>query len=559
MSRNHRRLILSMLVCLLVGLSAHAQSTSTIYGTVRDASGAAVANATVLVRNQATGVDRTVTTDDAGIYKAAALPRGTYRVEASAPSMAKQVVTGLQVDVSSNVQQNFNMKVASTTETVEVSGAAPVIETSSITVGTVIDEKTVQEIPLNGRHFVDLGLLIPGSVTPPQNGFLTAPLRGQGSFAFNTAGQREDTVNFMINGVNLNDMVQNQITFQPSINTVDEFKVDNSTYSAEEGRNSGAIVNIATRGGSNTFHGEGFEFLRNDALDARNYFNRGVNGTEVPKAPFKRNNFGASIGGPIIKNKTFFFASYEGLRQRQGLVINATTFSNVERQEIAAAGNPAANQILSLIAPANSGVANFVGSTSAPVNIDQWTGDVQHHFSDADSLHVYYAVQRDRRQEPTLQYGPIPALPGWGDVRTSRRQIATINETHIFSPRLTNEARVGFNRIHIVFSPFQLLDPSTLGIADGVVGPLGIPQIRIQDPGITGDPNHPQLNFAFGGPAGFPQGRGDVTGVLSDTVGWLSGKHSFKFGGEARRFTNNNFVGDAGTLVFNCISCTVLG
>jgi TonB dependent receptor len=353
--------------------------------------------------------------------------------------------------------------------------------------------------------------------------------------------------------------VQNQITFQPSINTVDEFKVDNSTYSAEEGRNSGAIVNIATRGGSNTFHGEGFEFLRNDALDARNYFNRGVNGTEVPKAPFKRNNFGASIGGPIIKNKTFFFASYEGLRQRQGLVINATTFSNVERQEIAAAGNPAANQILSLIAPANSGASSFVGSTTAPVNIDQWTGDVQHHFSDADSLHVYYAVQRDRRQEPTLQYGATPALPGWGDVRTSRRQIATINETHIFSPRLTNEARVGFNRIHIVFSPFQLLDPSTLGIADGVVGPLGIPQIRIQDPGITGDPNHPQLNFAFGGPAGFPQGRGDVTGVLSDTVGWLSGKHSFKFGGEARRFTNNNFVGDAGTLVFNCISCTVLG
>ena len=109
---------------------------------------------------------------------------------------------------------------------------------------------------MNGRHFVDLGLLIPGSVTPPQNGFLTAPLRGQGSFAINTAGNREDTVNFMVNGINLNDMVQNQITFQPSINTVSEFKVDNSTYSAEYGRNSGAIVNIATRSGSNAFHGE---------------------------------------------------------------------------------------------------------------------------------------------------------------------------------------------------------------------------------------------------------------------------------------------------------------
>ena len=138
----------------------------------------------------------------------------------------------------------------------------------------MINQRTVQEIPLNGRHFVDLGLLIPGSVTPPQNGFLTAPLRGQGSFAFNTAGNREDTVNFMINGVNLNDMVQNQITFQPSINTVQEFKVDNSTFSAEYGRNSGAIVNIATRSGTNDYHGELFEFLRNDVLDARNFFER---------------------------------------------------------------------------------------------------------------------------------------------------------------------------------------------------------------------------------------------------------------------------------------------
>jgi hypothetical protein len=135
---------------------------------------------------------------------------------------------------------------------------------------------------------VDLGTLIPGSVTPPQAGFLTAPLRGQGSFAFNTAGNREDTVNFMINGINLNDQVQNQITFQPSINTVSEFKVDNSTFGAEYGRSSGAIVNIATRSGTNELHGEGFEFFRNDALDSRNYFNT----PPAEKSPFDRNQFG---------------------------------------------------------------------------------------------------------------------------------------------------------------------------------------------------------------------------------------------------------------------------
>src|SRR5213078_227893 len=158
---------------------------------------------------------------------------------------------------------------------------------TTMTVGQSIDQRTVQEIPLNGRHFVDLGLLIPGSVTPPQNGFLTAPLRGQGSFAFNTAGNREDTVNYMINGINLSDMVQNQITFQPTINTVQEFKVDNSTYGAEYGRNSGAIVNIATRSGTNQWHGEAYEFLRNADLDAKDFFIAHT----APNPPFKRNQF----------------------------------------------------------------------------------------------------------------------------------------------------------------------------------------------------------------------------------------------------------------------------
>ena len=155
---------------------------------------------------------------------------------------------------------------------VQITSDAALIESATTSVGTVINQRTVQEIPLNGRHFVDLGLLIPGSVTPPQTDF-TAPLRGQGSFAINTAGQREDTVNFMINGVNLNDQVQNQITFQPSINTVQEFRVDNSTFSAEYGRSSGAIANIATRSGANDTTGNSSEFLRNDALDARNFFN----------------------------------------------------------------------------------------------------------------------------------------------------------------------------------------------------------------------------------------------------------------------------------------------
>ena len=144
-------------------------------------------------------------------------------------------------------------------------GVSPLIETTTVSVGQVMAERTVQEIPLNGRHFVDLGPLMPGGVTPPQNAVLSAPLRGQGSFSFFSAGNRETSVNFMINGINLNDLSNSQVTFQPSINTVSEFKVDNSTFSAEYGRNSGAIVNVATRSGANRMHGEAFDFYRDDA------------------------------------------------------------------------------------------------------------------------------------------------------------------------------------------------------------------------------------------------------------------------------------------------------
>src|SRR6185436_11503441 len=328
-------IFLMLVAALLATSTALGQSTATVQGTVTDSKGAVLPNATVVVRNKNTATERTTQTDSDGNYQVAALPVGLYSIEVRVQGFKTQVADQVTLEVAKTVIQNFQMDVGAISEQVLVSSDVPVIETATTSVGTVINQRTVQEIPLNGRHFVDLGLLLPGSVTPPQNGFLTAPLRGQGSFGLNTAGGREDTVNFMINGINLNDMVQNQITFQPSINTVQEFKADNSTFSAEYGRNSGAIVNIATRSGSNDFHGEFFEFLRNDALDARNFFNFCPPGQSVCKnqgrPPFKRNQFGANIGGPIYlphfgeggsplgyngKNKTFFFFSYEGTRQR---------------------------------------------------------------------------------------------------------------------------------------------------------------------------------------------------------------------------------------------------
>jgi hypothetical protein len=530
---------LAIVSCVLFSLSLVAQSTSSLQGTVTDPTGAVVPGAQVHVRNMDTGLERSVVTDSAGKYLVASVPPGRYTVDVQAQGMQKQVFTGVVLAVNRTTPLDVQVNVSQASTVVEVTGQTPVIESTTMTVGQVISPEVVQEVPLNGRHFVDLGLLIPGSVTPPQAGFLTAPLRGQGSFAFNTAGNREDTVNFMINGINLNDMVQNQITFQPGINTVSEFKVDNSSYSAEYGRNSGAITNIATRSGTNEFHGEVYDYLRNNYFDARNFFNP----VGKQQSPFKRNQFGGDIGGPIFKNKTFFFFSYEGLRQRQGITINSGVPTDAQR---ATATNATVQQLLALVPHANDATGTkFVGSATAPVNIDQWTGDISHNLSDRDRLHGYYAFQRDKRQEPTLQGNTIP---GFGDTRASHRQLFTLVETHVISSHATNEARLGFNRISINFSPNLLVNPLDFGINDGNTTAVGLPQISITD-----------INLNFGGPQLFPQGRNDTTGVFSDTVSVLRGNHSIKFGGEVRRFANVNFNGDAGLFTFGTLSSFLLG
>jgi hypothetical protein len=530
--------LLAAAFCLGLCATAAAQSTVTLQGTVTDPQGAVVNGAKVTVRSRETGAERSAQTDEAGSYQFASLQPGTYGIEVQAQGFQTHVVSSVSLEVARTVVQNFQLTVGSLSQTVTVVSDTPVIETATTSVGTVINQRTVQEIPLNGRHFVDLGLLIPGSVAPPQNGFLTAPLRGQGSFAFNTAGNREDTVNFQINGINLNDMAQNQITFQPSINTVSEFKADNSTFSAEYGRNSGAVVNIATRSGANEWHGELFEFLRNDALDARNLFNS----TLPHPPPFKRNQFGGNLGGPVRKDKAFFFFSYEGTRQRQGLSFNTVVLDAAQRAGVTDA---ISRRLLDFIPLANSGTNRFIGSGTAPVNIDQWTGDVSYNLRDDDRLHAYYAFQRDLRGEPNLQNNSVP---GFGDTRQSRRQIFTLNETHTFGATLVNEARFGFNRIHITFTPNALLNPTEFGIGVGVNQEIGIPQITVGGTGIN-----------IGGPSNFPQGRSDTTFVTSDTLSYLRGNHSFKFGGEFRRFYNNNFTLDPGTFAFGSVAAFQTG
>ena len=267
------QLFLLVLLFFGWGKTSFAQSTAVLGGTVTDPTAAVVPNARVVATNQATGVESVTQTDGAGAYLFAVLPIGIYRLAVSGTNFQTSVVSDLKLQVASTVTHDVQLKLGQATETVEITADAAIIDSTTNSIGQVINDKTVQEIPLNGRHFTDLSLLTPGTMTPPANGFLSAPLRGQGSFGINTAGQREDTTNWLVNGINLNDNVQNQLTFQPPIDTLAEYKIDNSSFPAEYGRNAGAIVNLATRSGTNDYHGELFEFFRNNDLDARNFFN----------------------------------------------------------------------------------------------------------------------------------------------------------------------------------------------------------------------------------------------------------------------------------------------
>lgn len=534
----------------------HFQSTAVLQGRVIDQNGAVVPRARISAHSTATGLRRAGEADSEGNYQIAALPVGKYRVEVNAVGFRTEIIEHLSLEVARIVVQDFRLEVGDITQTINVTPEALLIEVTTVSVGQVIDQRSVQELPLNGRHFIDLGLLVPGSVTPPQNGNLSPPARGQGSFALNTAGNREDTINYQINGINLNDQINNIITFLPPLSSIQEFKVDNSTFSAEYGRNSGAIVNIATRRGANDIHGELFEYFRNDALDARNFFNF----TSNQPPPFKRNQFGGSLGGPIVlprfgeggsplsyngKNRTFFFFSYEGLRQAQGVDVNSLVLSDTQRASVT---DPVINKLIGLIPRANftdsSGASRFVGSAAAAVVVDQWAVDISHKFNDSDQVNGYYAVQLDDRNEPTALGNTIP---GFGDIRRGVRQIFTLNYTHIFTRNTVNEARFGFNRISFTALAAAPFNPGEFGIRNGINRVGALPQIN-----VAGGLN-------FGGPTLLPSGRGDTSFVFSNTLSQFHGRHSIKFGGEFRRFYNNGLMLDSGTFQFPSVAAFAAG
>ena len=511
----------SGLLLTIVIVAVWADSYATLTGRVIDPSGRAVPSAQILVHNLATLLDYAVTTNNEGIYEIPALAVGAYRVQVRARGFRLYTAEALTMDVARTVVLDVHLEVGDISDEVIVKSQPPLIDTATISVGHVIDGRTVQEIPLNGRYFLDLAALVPGSVTASQTGFSTVPFRGLGALAINTAGNREDAVNYVVNGVTANDPLLNGINFQPSIDTIQEFKIDNSTLSAEYGQNSGAVINVATRSGGSELHGELFEFFRNDAFDARNLFTL----TSSKPPPFKRNQFGGHLEGPIIRGKTFFFLSYEGLRQEQDVDLNSVVLSDAQRMS---PGDAVIANLLQFIPRANSidsaGAPRFIGSAPAPVNGDQWGMDISHILTKSDHLHGYYSAYHTKDLEPGVLGTTIP---GFGSNIIPLHQFVSLNETHTFGQR-TNELSLGVNRLSRATLPNAALNPADLGIRGGIDQPIGLPQISVAGGALN-----------FGGPSVVPSGSGRTVFVAGDTVSCLCGRHSLKMGVEFRQLLNN--------------------
>ena len=516
MQFRHVILILTLLTLPLAAQNA------TLTGAVKDPRDAAMPSVSLTITNNDTGVALSTKSDSAGEYEFPFIKPGSYRLQAEQSGFKTFVQPQITLAVADRTRLDIVMQIGDIASLLTVEASSTGVQTESATLGEVVTNRKIVEIPLNGRFFLDIALLTQGTVAPSTNNrtFLAVP-SGIGISGINASGTREDSTNYLFDGINLSDMAQNQITFQPNIDMIQEFKVQTNAFSADYGRNAGIIISAVSKSGTNGFHGTAYEFVRNEKFDAKNYFDPGGN-----IIPFKRNIYGYSVGGPIIRNRTFFFTSYEG---RQGREVASLKTQVPTAAQIATVTNPVVLKLLPLLPKANDATGSFfVGPASRTRSLNQFTGRFDHNFSERNFFFANFISNRDQRTEPTLQGNN---LPGFGDTRPAKRELLALGYTHVFSPAITNEFRAGLNRVLISFTQNATATPASYGIAS----PSAVlPQFSISGGAV------------FGGISGFPQGRGDTTFQYSDSLSWIKGRHSLKFGAEFRRFRNNNFNGGTG-------------
>jgi len=456
-----------------------------IRGSVTDPSGGLVAGAKVHAKNNDTGLLRDTVTTAEGAYVLAELPAGVYTVTVEASGFA-QVAQNVVVNIGLDTTADFALaKVQQHVESLTVTEEAPVVDTTRDVLSEVVDQRLVSELPLNGRDFGKLVALSPGTTVDPSGVAGT-----QGGFGqFNINGNRDRSNNYTLDGTDNNDPFFNNSALNQTgiggapasllpIDAIQEFNLE-SQFAAEYGRNSGSVVNILTKSGTNHVHGSAFGFLRNSALDARNYFN-----TESHKSVFQNSDFGASLGGPIVKDKTFFFGAYEGQRERVGsdfLLLVPTT------QEIAQARatallyqptiNPGLDAILAFYPQSNTGqIADSVRDTN---NGDNLIVKLDHNFTNAELLTARYAFAQSSQVFPFGSPGGFGAgsrLPQFAQTSPARVQVVSVSLLSTLSASKIHEIRFGYSRYRTSFSSLNAnFDPSTIGLNFGT-GKLGLPE-----------------------------------------------------------------------------------
>jgi len=558
-----------LLTFLLAGGTLRAQEvTGSIRGEVLDPSGAGVPSAEVMATQVDTGLVRTAATDRHGAYLLVLLPVGHYRLQATARGFQKFVQEGITLSINESAHVPIRLKVGSSTQFVQVRANAPLIETSDTTLGETVGEREILDLPLNGRNFSQLGLLQPG-VVPISPGLAEAGGSLRDGQPYSVNGQRPESNNFLIDGASNFNSVDGGFVLKPPIDAIAEFKILTHTANAEFGGAAGSTTNLVTRSGSNDLHGAAWEFLRNDQLDAANFFE---NADRFQKSEYRQNQFGGTLGGPLHKDKTFFFGYYEGFRNRQGETLNDVRVpSALERQGDFSQDGPLLNLFapggptplpgskVPFIDPTAQKVLDFYPSPNATDNSgvldlynasqilrdseDQWGLRVDHYLSSRDTLNFRYSFLNGTRFDPLSTSGA--GVPGFPVGENHRTQSFDAQLTHTFSPSVVNIARFAFLRNKFLFNEhLNNTSPASLGFQYqptlGVAA--GPPFIQFGGGGYA----------SIGDPITGPRNTYENAIALAESLTWIRGRHELKFGADYRRDQINvvNGIASNGFFVF---------
>jgi hypothetical protein len=530
-------LVIAWLAAFLLATAAFGQmNTADITGNVTDASGAIIGGATVTALQLATQAKQTAVTNGAGQYSLPQLPLGEYTITAEAQGFKLASQQHVILHINDHIQQDFSLQVGSATETVDVEAGPEQLETQSVSIKDVVENNEVVDLPLKNRQFLQLTLLSEGVVNPP-GGTRGDSLQQTGSL-INVLGQRAGHDLFLVDGTNITDEYYNNVVLNPSPDATQEFIINKTNYEAEFGGKSGAVINVVTKSGTNNYHGSAYEFLRNDAVDAENYF--ALKNEPVPA--YKENQFGGALGGPIVKDRTFFFVNYDGQRLRQDLAHLFTVPTAAQRAgtigttPVTGVFDPAA---VALLNPALTALPNLPGTSNNLLeeseqrfDSNQYNARLDQRISSSDYVFARAAIFDAHESDP---YGSTilneAQLPAFGRTLNTHTIDLTIGETHTFSANLLNEFRFGWLKVSggqgdpNVGNPFA----ATYGLKGTTATPAdqGYPQINLSNEFTT-----------LGSPAGFTS-RVDRDFEFFDNVMLHKKAHTIQLGGYFFRLSFN--------------------